>query len=76
VKLFFTLFLFPVESGDLTIDNFTFCKEVLGINDPAKEIIRDAKKIVCKVSMSCTVPSKLITYFSLIIPRKYVLFLC
>jgi hypothetical protein len=43
-----------VDSGDLTIENFTFCKEVLGINDPGKEIIRDAKKILFKVSMSCT----------------------
>ncbi|XP_021918907.1 uncharacterized protein LOC110829490 isoform X2 [Zootermopsis nevadensis] len=36
------------ESGDLTIENFTFCKEALGINDPTKEIIRDAKKILSK----------------------------
>ncbi|XP_023728039.1 uncharacterized protein LOC111875758 isoform X2 [Cryptotermes secundus] len=37
-----------LDSGDLTIENFTFCKEVLGVNDPTKEIIRDAKKIVPK----------------------------
>jgi hypothetical protein len=47
---------FAVDSGDLTIENFTFCKEALGLNDPTKEIIRDAKKILSKVSMSCMGP--------------------
>lgn len=48
------MFFFSVDSGDLTIENFTFFKEALGLNDPTKEIIRDAKKIVSKVSMSYT----------------------
>jgi hypothetical protein len=48
------MLFFSVDSGDLTIENFTFFKEALGLNDPTKEIIRDAKKIVSKVSMSYT----------------------
>jgi hypothetical protein len=39
-----------VDSDDLTIENFTFFKEALGLDDPSKEIIRDAKKILTKVS--------------------------
>jgi len=39
-----------VDTEDLTIENFTFFKEALGIDDPSKEIIRDAKKILTKVS--------------------------
>jgi hypothetical protein len=39
-----------VDSEDLTIENFTFFKEALGLDDPSKEIIRDAKKILTKVS--------------------------
>jgi hypothetical protein len=39
-----------VDSEDLTIENFTFFKEALGLDDPSKEIIRDAKKILIKVS--------------------------
>ncbi|XP_014235525.1 uncharacterized protein LOC106658195 isoform X2 [Trichogramma pretiosum] len=33
-----------LTTSELTIENFTFFKEPLGVNDPAKEIIRDAKK--------------------------------
>ncbi|XP_025990506.1 uncharacterized protein LOC105195806 isoform X2 [Solenopsis invicta] len=33
-----------LNSKELTIDNFTFFKEPLGLNDPEKEIIRDAKR--------------------------------
>ncbi|KAJ8687176.1 hypothetical protein QAD02_022970 [Eretmocerus hayati] len=33
-----------LTTSELTIDNFTFFKEPLGVNDPEKEIIRDAKK--------------------------------
>lgn len=43
-------FFFSVDSEDLTIENFTFFKESLGLDDPSKEIIRDAKKILTKVS--------------------------
>ena len=43
-------FALPVKSEDLTIENFTFFKEALGIDDPSKEIIRDAKRILRKVS--------------------------
>lgn len=32
-----------LKNKELTIDDFTFFKEPLGINDPEKEIIRDAK---------------------------------
>ena len=39
-----------MDTEDLTIENFTFFKEALGIDDPSKEIIRDAKKILIKVS--------------------------
>ena len=39
-----------MDTEDLTIENFTFFKEALGIDDPSKEIIRDAKKILTKVS--------------------------
>lgn len=34
---------FTVTDPELTIDNFTFFKEPIGINDPEKEIIREAK---------------------------------
>ncbi|XP_058798404.1 uncharacterized protein LOC131668335 isoform X1 [Phymastichus coffea] len=33
-----------LTTSEITIDNFTFFKEPLGVNDPCKEIIRDAKK--------------------------------
>lgn len=33
-----------VKDKNLTIENFTFFKEALGINDPEKEIVRDAGK--------------------------------
>lgn len=37
-----------VNSKELTIDNFTFFKEPIGLNDPEKEVIRDAKRLrVC-----------------------------
>jgi len=37
-----------VNSKELTIDNFTFFKEPIGLNDSEKEVIRDAKRIrVC-----------------------------
>ena len=39
-----------MDSDDLRIENFTFFKEALGLDDPSKEIIRDAKKILTKVS--------------------------
>ena len=32
-----------LKSKDLTLDNFTFYKEPIGLNNPEKEIIRDAK---------------------------------
>lgn len=32
-----------LKSKELTMDNFTFIKEPLGLDDPEKEIIRDAK---------------------------------
>lgn len=34
-----------VNSKELTIDNFTFFKEPIGLNDPEKEVIRDAKRL-------------------------------
>ncbi|KOC60343.1 F-box/LRR-repeat protein 7 [Habropoda laboriosa] len=34
-----------LNTKELTIDNFTFFKEPIGIDDPEKEIIRDAKRI-------------------------------
>jgi len=48
--VFFFLSFFSVDTEDLTIENFTFFKEALGLDDPSKEIIRDAKKILTKVS--------------------------
>ncbi|XP_011881768.1 PREDICTED: uncharacterized protein LOC105569705 isoform X2 [Vollenhovia emeryi] len=41
-----------LNSKELTIDNFTFFKEPLGLNDPEKEIIRDAKRSRGSVSGS------------------------
>ncbi|XP_014287149.1 uncharacterized protein [Halyomorpha halys] len=32
-----------LSGSDLTLDNFTFFKEPIGLNDPSKEIIREAK---------------------------------
>lgn len=32
-----------LTGSDLTVDNFTFFKEPIGLNDPTKEIIREAK---------------------------------
>lgn len=47
---FFLLLFFTVNTKELTIDNFTFFKEPIGIDDPEKEIIRDAKRIrVCSI---------------------------
>lgn len=37
--------LFSVNTKELTIDNFTFLKEPIGLDDPEKEIIRDAKRM-------------------------------
>ncbi|PSN55005.1 hypothetical protein C0J52_02318 [Blattella germanica] len=37
-----------LDGTDLTAENFTFFKGTLGVNDPTKEIIREAKKIVAK----------------------------
>ncbi|XP_006562936.2 uncharacterized protein LOC412607 isoform X2 [Apis mellifera] len=34
-----------LNTKELTIDNFTFFKEPIGLDDPEKEIIRDAKRI-------------------------------
>ncbi|XP_076638788.1 uncharacterized protein LOC143350607 isoform X1 [Colletes latitarsis] len=34
-----------LHTKELTIDNFTFFKEPIGMDDPEKEIIRDAKKM-------------------------------
>ncbi|XP_076247077.1 uncharacterized protein LOC143187029 isoform X2 [Calliopsis andreniformis] len=34
-----------LNTKELTIDNFTFFKEPIGVNDPEKEIIRDAKRM-------------------------------
>ncbi|XP_070166906.1 titin homolog [Polyergus mexicanus] len=34
-----------LSSKELTIDNFTFFKEPIGLNDPEKEIVRHAKRI-------------------------------
>lgn len=44
---------FAVNSKDLTIDNFTFFKEPIGLNDPEKEIIRDAKRMRVCTQLSC-----------------------
>lgn len=33
-----------LQNSDLTLDDFTFFKEPVGINDPEKEIIRDAQR--------------------------------
>jgi hypothetical protein len=57
----------PVISEDLTIENFTFHKEALGIDDPSKEIIRDAKRILTKVSELLSII--LMCLFSLVITR-------
>lgn len=47
VKVMF-FFYFAVHTKELTIDNFTFFKEPIGVGDPDKEIIRDAKRMrVC-----------------------------
>lgn len=44
------MFFFLVNTKELTIDNFTFFKEPIGLDDPEKEIIRDAKRIrVCNL---------------------------
>lgn len=40
-----SIFVLTVNSKELTIDNFTFFKEPIGLDDPEKEIIRDAKRI-------------------------------
>ncbi|KMQ93271.1 f-box lrr-repeat protein 7 [Lasius niger] len=34
-----------LSSKELTIDNFTFFKEPIGLNDPEKEVVRHAKRI-------------------------------
>ncbi|XP_046749146.1 uncharacterized protein LOC124412951 isoform X1 [Diprion similis] len=34
-----------LNTKELTIDNFTFFKEPIGLDDPEKEIIRDAKRV-------------------------------
>ncbi|XP_014207654.1 uncharacterized protein LOC106638805 [Copidosoma floridanum] len=56
-----------LTASELTIDNFTFFKEPLGVNDPNKEIIRDAKKtkdylnskfVVSQLKKSGTFPAK------------------
>ncbi|XP_076662681.1 uncharacterized protein LOC143365954 isoform X2 [Andrena cerasifolii] len=47
-----------LNTKELTIDNFTFFKEPIGINDPDKEIIRDAKRIRGSVGAIATPPRK------------------
>ncbi|XP_014599198.1 PREDICTED: uncharacterized protein LOC106784318 isoform X2 [Polistes canadensis] len=46
-----------LHSRELTIDNFTFFKEPIGLDDPDKEIIRDAKRIRGSIGLSPT-PSR------------------
>lgn len=45
------LIFVTVNSKELTIDNFTFFKEPIGLNDSEKEVIRDAKRIRVCVSV-------------------------
>lgn len=48
LKYITKLIFITVSSKELTIDNFTFFKEPIGLNDPEKEIVRHAKRIgVC-----------------------------
>ncbi|XP_015438434.1 PREDICTED: uncharacterized protein LOC107193494 isoform X1 [Dufourea novaeangliae] len=49
-----------LNTKELTIDNFTFFKEPIGIDDPEKEIIRDAKRM--RGSVAATPPRKSLTY--------------
>ena len=51
-----------LNTKELTIDNFTFFKEPIGINDPDKEIIRDAKRIRGSVGAIATPPRKSFGY--------------
>ncbi|XP_067011606.2 mucin-3B isoform X2 [Anabrus simplex] len=44
---------------DLTLDNFTFFKEPLGLDDPTKEIIRVAKRVATKEAFGAP-PKKLV----------------
>ncbi|XP_076281260.1 uncharacterized protein LOC143209475 isoform X2 [Lasioglossum baleicum] len=45
-----------LNTKQLTVDNFTFFKEPIGIEDPTKEIIRDAKRM--RGSIGTTPPRK------------------
>ncbi|KAF7413671.1 hypothetical protein HZH68_002160 [Vespula germanica] len=47
-----------LHSRELTIDNFTFFKEPIGLDDPEKEIIRDAKRIRGSVGSTSTPPRR------------------
>ncbi|KAL2725322.1 nucleolar protein dao-5 isoform X1 [Vespula squamosa] len=47
-----------LHSRELTIDNFTFFKEPIGIDDPEKEIIRDAKRIRGSIGSAPTPPRR------------------
>ncbi|CAL7943718.1 unnamed protein product [Xylocopa violacea] len=50
-----------LNTKELTIDNFTFFKEPIGLDDPEKEIIRDAKRIRGS-GVSSTPPRRSIGY--------------
>ncbi|XP_076172948.1 uncharacterized protein LOC143149451 isoform X2 [Ptiloglossa arizonensis] len=43
-----------LNTKELTIDNFTFFKEPIGVDDPEKEIIRDAKRMRGSVGSTTT----------------------
>ncbi|KAK2588674.1 hypothetical protein KPH14_001573 [Odynerus spinipes] len=47
-----------LNSKELTIDNFTFFKEPLGLDDPEKEIIRDARRIRGSMGSTATPPRR------------------
>nr|XP_050869526.1 uncharacterized protein LOC127072819 isoform X1 [Vespula vulgaris] len=47
-----------LHSRELTIDNFTFFKEPIGLDDPEKEIIRDAKRIRGSIGSAPTPPRR------------------
>ncbi|XP_054015202.1 uncharacterized protein LOC128896072 isoform X1 [Hylaeus anthracinus] len=51
-----------LNTKELTIDNFTFFKEPVGIDDPEKEIIRDAKRMRGSMGPSTVSPRKNVPY--------------
>ncbi|KAG7197587.1 hypothetical protein KM043_006053 [Ampulex compressa] len=59
-----------LNTKELTIDNFTFFKEPIGIDDPEKEIIRDAKRVRGSLGAVCTPPRKSFSSKKTLNPRK------